>query len=161
MNPGDLLRKQMSKFLDWEDSHVGFDKAVAGIPRELRGKRPAGTAHSLWELVEHIRLAQRDILDFCRSDAYVEPRWPADYWPPSPEPSSPDAWDESIDGVREDRAVLQALAADPSVDLFALVPHGAGAQTYLRELLVVVDHGAYHIGQLVTTRQLLGVWPVA
>lgn len=155
----DLLRNPITKFLDWEESHAGFDKAVAGVPAEFRGQRPSGTPHSLWELVEHIRLTQRDILNFCRRDAYVEPHFPADYWPTSAEPSTPDAWDASIADVRRDRAALQAIVADPKIDLVALVPHGSGEQTYLREVLVVVDHAAYHTGQIVTVRQSLGIWP--
>jgi uncharacterized damage-inducible protein DinB len=159
MTTNDPLRRQVSNFLDWHDAHAGFDQAVAGIPAEVRGQRPTGLSHSLWELLEHIRRTQRDILDFCRPGNYTELQWPVDYWPPAAEPPSADAWDASIASVRTDRVALQQLVADPAIDLFSLVPHGAGEQTYLREALLVVDHGAYHIGQLVTTRMLLGIWP--
>jgi uncharacterized damage-inducible protein DinB len=159
MSTNDPLRSQLSKYLDWHDAHAGFDQAVAGIPAESRGQRPAGLSHSLWELLEHIRITQRDILEFCLPGNYTELQWPADYWPPAAEPPSADAWDASIAGVRADRAEFQNLVADPNVDLFSLVPHGADEQTYAREVLLVVDHGAYHIGQLVATRMLLGIWP--
>ena len=122
--------------------------------------RVAGFPHSAWELVEHLRITQRDILDFCRDPNYVEPKWPDDYWPKSPEPPSERAWDESIAAFREDRAALEALAADGSIDLFAKIPHGSG-QTYLRELVLVADHNAYHLGQLVMLRQQLGAWGTA
>jgi uncharacterized damage-inducible protein DinB len=161
MNANEQLRNQISRFLDWEDSHVGFDKAVAGIPVDARGKRVANLPHSLWELLEHIRITQRDILDFCRPGHYTELQWPADYWPPSAEPSAADEWDASIATAQSDRAALQQIVADPTIDLFSLVPHGAGDQTYLREMLVIADHAAYHIGQLITTRKLLEIWPAS
>ena len=151
------LRELLAKALAWQDAQVGFEKAVAGIPSELRGKQPAGLPHSLWQLVEHLRITQRDILDFCRNPDYQEMEWPADYWPSSPRPLNDAAWDESIRGFTDDRKALQGLAADTSVDLDAKIPHGSG-QTYLRELVLVIDHTAYHVGQLVLTRQLLGIW---
>jgi hypothetical protein len=158
MDASEPLRKQMARLLEWEDAHAGFEAAVAGLPPQLRDRRPEGLPHSPWELVEHLRLTQRDILDFCRDPAYSEPTWPDDYWPKSPQPPTPGAWDESVAGFQRDRAALQQLAADPAVDLFARVPNGTG-QTFLRELLVVADHGSYHIGQLILTRRLLGAWP--
>jgi uncharacterized damage-inducible protein DinB len=161
MTPSDPLRAQLVRFLDWEDAHVSFDKAVEGVPAEHRGKRPDGSPHSLWELVEHIHVTQHDILSFCRKGKYVELEWPKEYWPASAAPPSDAAWSGAIAAIREDRAALQAIAADPEVDLSTLVPHGAGEQTYLREMLMVVDHGSYHIGQIVTTRHLLGIWPAS
>jgi hypothetical protein len=151
------IREMLSKALVWQDAHAGFEKTVAGLPPELRGKRPANVPHSPWELVEHLRITQRDILDFCRDPDYTEPEWPADYWPSSPEPPSAAAWDESIRGFIDDRKALQALASDTSVDLNAKIPHGSG-QTYLRELVLVIDHSGYHVGQLVLVRRLLGIW---
>ena len=136
----DPLREQLRKVLDWEDAHVGFDKAVAGVPKALRGTIPEGSAHSLWQLLEHLRICQLDILDFCRNAAYVEMPMEA-YWP----------------SFRRDRDELKRLAADRAVDLFARIPHGSG-QTYLRELLLVADHNAYHVGQLVALRRRLGTW---
>lgn len=157
MDPTNALRAQLARILDWQDAHVGFEKATEGLAPKLRGVRVDGFPHSAWELLEHLRLTQRDILDFCRDPAYVEPNWPDDYWPASPEPPSPQAWDASIARFREDRAALQALAADETIDLFATIPHGHG-QTYIREILVVADHTAYHVGQLVVVRRQLGAW---
>ena len=150
------VRELVALLLAWEDAHVGFDAASADIPESFRGKR-AG-AHSPWELVEHIRITQHDILDFCRNAAYKERAWPKDYWPSSPKPPSSSAWEESVAAFRRDREALQALAEDESLDLFARIPHGSG-QTYLRELLLVADHNAYHVGQLVLVRRGLGIWP--
>lgn len=153
------LREQVSRILDWGDAHATFDKAVEGVPAELRGVQPEGIPHSLWQLVEHVRIAQYDILDFCRNAEYEEMKWPDDYWPDSPEPPSAEAWDESIARFRADREALKELAMSQP-DLFATIPHGSG-QTYLRELLLVADHGAYHVGQMVLVRRLLGAWPGA
>jgi DinB superfamily len=149
------IREHLAKLLAWEDAHVGFDAAVADTPESYRGKR-AGP-HSPWELVEHIRLAQHDILDFSRNSDYNEMEWPKDYWPPTPAPPSAAAWDESVAAVRRDREALQQLALDVSIDLTQKIPHGNG-QTWLRELLLVADHTAYHVAQLVTVRQSLGIW---
>ena len=155
--PDQALRAQVAAVLAWEDAHVGFDRAVAGVPVELRGRVPKGTPYSLWQLVEHLRLAQRDILEFCTDAHYKERRWPDDYWPVDPAPPSARAWSTSIKGYGQDRAALQALAANRRIDLFAQIPHGSG-QTYLRELLLVADHAAYHIGQIIVVRRMLGVW---
>ena len=152
-----LLRDLLGRLQSWEDAHAGFDAAVDGLPAHLRGKQPAGVPHSPWQLVEHLRRTQHDILDFCRNPKYEELNWPEDYWPESAEPPSSTAWNESIKAFRDDRAALQQLAADRSVDLPARIPHGTG-QTYLRELLLAADHAAYHIGQLVLVRRLLGAW---
>jgi DinB superfamily len=151
------LRAQLAKLLDWEDAHLSFDAAVEGVPPKLRGATPAGLPYSPWQLIEHLRLTQHDILDFCRNPDYRELHWPDDYWPPSAAPPKPADWDESIAQFRRDRAALQALASDSKIDLFARIPHGSG-QTYLRELLLVADHSAYHVGQLVTVRRALGAW---
>jgi uncharacterized damage-inducible protein DinB len=151
------LREQLRKMLAWDDAHVGFDKAVEGIPAELRGKQPDRAPYSPWQLLEHLRIAQHDILDFCRNPKYHEMKWPDDYWPSSPAPKSAADWDESVRQFHEDLKALQDLAADRSIDLFAKIPHGSG-QTYLRELLLVADHTAYHVGQLIVVRRLLGIW---
>ena len=154
------LRAQLRRILSWQDAHVGFEKSVEGLAPKHRGARVAGFPHSAWELVEHLRITQHDILDFCRNPNYKEISWPDDYWPDAPEPPSEQAWDDSIAAFREDRAALEALAVDESIDLFAKIPHGDG-QTYLRELLLVADHTAYHLGQLVLLRQQLGAWGTA
>jgi hypothetical protein len=154
------LRDHVAKLLDWQEAHVGFDKAVADLAEPLRGRVPQGLPYSPWQLVEHLRITQHDILDFCRNPAYRELSWPDDYWPRSPAPPSGSAWDESVRRFREDRAALQRLARDPAIDLAAPIPHGT-SQTYLRELLLAADHTAYHVGELIVVRRLLGAWPGA
>ena len=157
MAPDSAVREVLARSLGWSDAHVSFDDAVRGLPEHLRGVRPAGLPHSPWELVEHIRLAQRDILHFCVAPEYAEMEWPSGYWPSSPEPPSAEVWERTIAAVREDRESLRRLARD-TADLTAVTPHGTD-QTYLRELLLVADHTAYHVGQVVLVRQLLGAWP--
>jgi uncharacterized damage-inducible protein DinB len=151
------LRAQLVRLLDFEEAHVGFDKAVKGIPARMRGQVPPGTEHSLWQLVEHLRIAQADILEFCRTARYTEKKWPDDYWPKTLGPSGAAEWMKTIAGYRRDRQALQRLAANPKIDLLAAIPHGTG-QTYLREILLVADHNAYHIGQIVALRRRLGIW---
>jgi hypothetical protein len=151
------VRDQLGRLLDWEEAHVGFDKAVEGIPADKRGARAAGFEHSPWQLVEHMRLAQDDILDFCVNPHYEHTlKWPDDYWP-HPTPPSDAAWSESIAAFKRSREKLKALARDIE-DLTAKVPTGKGHQTYLRAILLVADHSAYHVGQLVAVRRALGVW---
>ena len=153
-----LLRAQLSTYLDWREAHADFDAAVADVPVDKRGIAPAGLPHSLWQILEHLRITQHDILDFCINPKYQEMAWPDDYWPATASPPSDAAWEASLAAYRRDREAMQALARDPQIDLFAKIPHGSG-QTYLREILLVVDHAAYHIGQLVLVRRLLGIWP--
>jgi hypothetical protein len=150
------LREMLARQLDWEDAHVGYAHAVEGFPVELRGVAAPGFVHSPWQLVEHVRLAQADILDFCVNPDYVYPTSMAEYWP-DVAPASEAEWDASVAGFEEDVAELKRLALDHGVDLFSRVPAGTG-QTYLRELLVVVDHNSYHVGQLVALRRALGAW---
>jgi hypothetical protein len=152
------LRDHLTRLLDWRDAHADFGAAVDRIPSALRGRAPEGLPYSAWQLVEHLRLTQWDILDFCRNPDYAERRWPDDYWPAPAAPPDDQAWDRSVAGFRRDLGSLRALAADTAVDLFAEIPHGDG-QTYLRELLLVADHNAYHLGQLIAVRRLLGIWP--
>lgn len=157
MKADTALRGFLARLLAWDDAHVSFDAAVADFPARLRGTQPPGLPYSGWQLVEHLRIAQHDILDFCRNPDYKEMKWPDDYWPRSPAPPASAAWTGSIRQYRRDRKRLQQLAADPKVDLYARIPHGSG-QTCLRELALVVDHNAYHVGQLVLVRRLLGIW---
>jgi uncharacterized damage-inducible protein DinB len=151
------LRAQLVKLLDFEEAHVGFDRAVKGIPPRMRARVPANGEHSLWELLEHLRIAQADILEFCRTAKYKEKTWPDDYWPSSPSPRSASAWTKAIADYRHDNKAFQRLAANTKVDLLATIPHGTG-QTYLREILLAADHAAYHIGQIVAVRKQLGIW---
>jgi DinB superfamily len=149
------VRELLAKMLSWEDAHAGFDAAVEGIPEQFRGKR-AG-AHSPWELVEHLRIAQHDILEFSRNKDHEEKEWPREYWPKSPAPSSTAEWDASIEAFRTDREALRQLALDQNIDITATIPHGSG-QTYMREIVLAADHTAYHVGQLILVRQWLGIW---
>jgi hypothetical protein len=157
MGTADYLRGLIARTLDWEDAHVGFERAVADFPGELRGVVPSGFAHSCWEMLEHLRIAQADILEFCVNPDYAEKAWPDEYWPASVAPADDDAWQASITGFLLDVDALREVALDTSIDLFDEIPHGDG-QTYLRELLLVLDHNAYHLGQFVAARRALGAW---
>ncbi|MCC7181098.1 MAG: DinB family protein [Acidobacteria bacterium] len=156
--PADVVREHLVRALDWEDAHVGFDRAVAELPPPARGVRPPGFDYSVWELLEHIRIAQADILDFCVNAGYVHTMaWPDDYWPGDPAPPAESAWSESIASYARDRERLKRLAREVE-DLTALVPTGQGSQTYLRALLLTADHTAYHVGQIVAVRRALRAW---
>jgi hypothetical protein len=152
-----VLRELLARVLAWEDAHAGFEAIIEDFPEDLRGKKPPGVPYSPWQLLEHLRIAQHDILDFCVNPDYREMEWPKDYWPVSAAPPSDDAWDASVRKFLQDRDALGKLARDTTTDLDARIPHGSG-QTYLRELLLVADHNAYHLGQLVLIRRLLGAW---
>jgi uncharacterized damage-inducible protein DinB len=152
-----VLRDQLARLLDWEEAHVGFDTAVAGIPADKRGARAAGFEHSPWQLVEHMRLAQEDLLDFCVNANYEHSlKWPDDYWPDATPPSEA-AWKDSIASFARSREKVKALAREVK-DLTVKVPTGKAGQTYLRAILLVADHAAYHVGQLVALRRALGIW---
>lgn len=152
------LRSHLVDLLTGENAHVNFDSAVKGVPAALRGKRPKGAEHSLWQLLEHIRIGQWDILEYVRDPNHVSPKWPDGYWPPRPAPENGSAWEKSVKSFRRDRAALVALVEDESRDPLAPIPH-AGGKTLLREVLLAADHNAYHIGQFVALRRLLGAWP--
>lgn len=159
MAPKDAWRGIVASSLDWEQAHSSFENALRGLATELRGRRPNGFPHSAWELLEHIRLTQRDLLDFVQNPDYEEKlEWPKDYWPQNAAPTSEKAWNESVAGWRKDRMALERFTTDSNVDLTQKIPRGTG-QTYLRTVLVAVDHAAYHVGQIVAVRQLLGAWP--
>ena len=155
---GNAIREQLARALAWHDAHVNLDGAVKGLPPALRGRRPRGSPHSIWELVEHIRLAQQDMIDFALHADYEAPSWPRDYWPSTPEPRSAAAWTASLAACRRDARKLQRIARDHTRPLDAPIPHGTG-QTYLREFLLAIDHTAYHVGQIVALRHQLGAWP--
>ncbi len=135
-------------------AHLNFDEAVAGFPVELRGAKPTAAPHTPWQLLEHLRLAQWDILDFSRNSAYQEMKFPDDYWPKTEAPPDAAAWDKSVEQFRRDLKSMEELISDPRLDLTARIPHGQG-QTLLRETLLVADHNAYHLGQLVFARKTL------
>src|ERR1700736_211239 len=151
------LREHVLYLLDGGGAHVKFDEVIADIPASVRGRKPAGLPHSLWMLLEHLRMAQWDILEFSRNAKHVSPKWPEGYWPKTEAPPSAAAWNTSIRKVRADQKAMEKLVRSEKSDLFAPIPHGTG-QTLLREALLVADHNAYHIGQLVLLRRLLGAW---
>jgi hypothetical protein len=151
------LRKHLVELLTGGHAHATFEQAVKDLPVELRGKTPKGAEHSPWQLVEHLRLAQSDILEFSRDAKHQSPKWPDGYWPKEKAPADEKAWDKSLRAFKKDLKEMSALVEDPKTDLFAKIPHGDG-QTILREALLAADHNAYHIGQLVLVRRLLGAW---
>lgn len=152
------LRKHLIYLLRGGGAHVDFDSAIAKLSPKLRGIRPPGIPHTAWRLLEHMRIAQWDILEFSRNPKHVSPDFPAGYWPKGDAPSDNGAWTQSLKSFRQDLKDMIALVASTSNDLFAPIPHGDG-QTILREALLVADHNAYHVGELVTVRRLLGAWP--
>jgi hypothetical protein len=152
-----LLREQVVKLLTSSEAHADFDAAVKNLPGELRGKRPKGAEHSPWELLEHLRIAQWDILEYAINPNHKSPAFPEGYWPKSPAPASADEWDKSVRSFQNDLKRLCDLVLDESTDLYAKIPHGEG-QTILRQALLTADHNAYHIGQLVLVRKLLEAW---
>ena len=158
MNTDQALRDHLLYLLRDGGAHLSFDAAIAGLPAELRGAKAAGVPHSPWRLLEHMRIAQWDILEFSRNPRHVSPEFDAGYWPDGDAPPDDAAWDRSVAGFRADLKAMQDLVADPATDLFAPIPQGTG-QTILREALLVADHNAYHLGQLVLVRRLLGAWP--
>jgi DinB superfamily len=157
MKTFDPLRQQLIELLDGGHAHLDFEAAIADLPAELRGARPPGLPHTPWRLLEHMRIAQWDILRFSVDPKHVSPDFPAGYWPEGDAPPDPGAWDRSVTAFWADLQAMKELVADPKTDLFAPIPHGEG-QTVLREALLVADHNAYHLGQMVTVRRLLNAW---
>jgi hypothetical protein len=157
MKNDDALREHLRELLGGGHAHLDFERAIADLPAELRGARPPGLPHTPWRLVEHMRIAQWDILRFSVDPEHVSPDFPDGYWPEGDAPPDEGAWDRSVAAFRADLKAMMDLVADPTVDLFAPIPHGQG-QTVLREALLVADHNAYHLGQLVTVRRLIGAW---
>ncbi len=157
MSDDKALRQHILYFLRGGGAHLDFEKVVAGLPAKLRGAKPKGLPYTAWRLLEHMRIAQWDILEFSRNPKHVSPEFAEGYWPASDSPPSAAAWEASVKRFRSDLAAMQELVKDPSTDLLAPIPHGKG-QTILREALLVADHNAYHLGQFVVLRRLLGVW---
>jgi hypothetical protein len=152
-----LVRDHLLFLLDGGDAHLSFDSAIANLPKESRGSKPPKAVHTPWRLVEHMRIAQLDILEFCRNAHHVSPKFPEGYWPEGDAPPNDRAWEQSVKGFRRDLKAMRDLVANPGIDLFSPIPHGQG-QTILREALLVADHNAYHLGQLVMLRRCLGAW---
>ncbi len=155
----DPLRKQLITLIQGGQAHATFDDAVKDFPAELRSKVPANLPYSAWQLLEHLRITQRDILDFSAppTGGYQPLEWPEAYWPKLPEPPSAQSWNHSIAAIRKDREHFEALILKPEADLFKPFRWGNG-QNLLREALLIADHNAYHLGELIVLRRLLGIW---
>ena len=151
------LREHLVKLLEGGQAHVTFEAAVKGLPAALRGKRPKGAEHSPWEILEHMRIAQWDILEFSRDAKHVSPPWPDGYWPKTKTPPNAQAWNKCMRAFHADLEAMRKLVAAESTDLYAPMAHGDG-QTILREALLIADHNAYHMGELVLVRRLLAAW---
>lgn len=151
------LREHLVNVLSGRGAHVDWKASFSGVPPKLRGVRPSGLPYSVWELLEHMRIAQWDILEFSRDAKHVSPDWPSGYWSTAQAPPNAKSWDKSLKSFAQDLETMKKLVASPKTDLFAQIPHGTG-QTILREALLVADHNAYHLGQVLTVRRLLGNW---
>jgi hypothetical protein len=151
------LRQHLLYVLRGGGAHAKFDDVIAGVPAKLRGRKLDGLPYTAWMLLEHMRIAQWDILEYSRNPKHVSPEWPAGHWPKTEAPGSAAAWTNSIQRFRKDRKAMETLISSPRTDLFAPIPWGK-EHTVLREALLVADHNAYHLGQLVTLRRLLGAW---
>jgi hypothetical protein len=153
------LRKQLRNLLLVRQAHQSFEDAVADFPPEHFNSRPPNNPYTFWHLLEHLRLAQRDILDYIRDPDYTWPDWPADYWPAPDSTADSAAWQATIDRFLADRQALADLVSDPATDLYAQIPHGSPGHNVLREVLVAADHNAYHVGELAIQRQNMDLWP--
>lgn len=158
MSDEKVIRDHLVNLLTSRQAHVGFKRVLDQLPEELQATKPEGAAHTPWQLLEHLRIAQWDILEFSRNPEHVSPKYPEGYWPDSESPPDERAWKNSLASFYADLQAIANLVADPSTDLYAPIPHGSG-QTILREALLVAEHNAYHLGQLVLLRRLLGAWP--
>lgn len=154
MKTNDPLRQHLINLLTKAEAHLDLESELKNFPRELRGRKPEGAPHTAWQLLEHIRIAQWDILEFSKDAKHKSPKWPEGYWPKTEAPPDDKAWDKSVKQVQGDLKAMVDLVNDPKSDLFTKIPHGDG-QTLLREVLLVADHNAYHLGQLVMVRRIL------
>ena len=157
MKDTSALRQQVVDLLRAQNAHVDLETAIAKLPPKLRGVKPKGFPHTAWQLLEHIRIANWDILEFSKNANHVSPPWPEGYWPKTEAPPNAGAWDKSVRQVRSSMSGMIRLVRSKKTDLFARIPHGTG-QTVLREALLIADHNAYHVGQIVLLRRLLGAW---
>ncbi len=152
-----VLREQLVALLRGGEAHIKADGALAGVSPQFRNVRPAAEAHSVWEELEHLRIAQEDILRYTIDASWKSPKWPEGYWPANPQTVTDEMWKASVDGFLADLEEMIKVVQEPKLDLTSKIPHGDG-QTYLREILLVADHNAYHLGQIVQARKLLGDW---
>ncbi len=158
MDNDESLRHYLLNLLSGEGAHMTFEQVLGNLPSSMRGQKTAVIPYAIWELLEHLRIAQWDILEFSRNSCHVSPEWPGGYWPESETPSDDTAWQNSVGAFQSDLQAMKELVRDPSTGLFVPIPHGNG-QTILREALLVADHNAYHLGQIMLIRKLLGAWP--
>ena len=157
MSDDQAIRDHVLKLLKGRQGHVDCETVLANLPQEFQGKKPEGAPHTPWQLLEHMRIAQWDILEFSRDSEHVSPKFPEGYWPDSEAPPDDNAWQTSVASLGANLQAMADLVADPSTDLYAPIPHGSG-QTILRNALLIADHNAYHLGQLVLVRRLLNIW---
>jgi hypothetical protein len=157
MAESDPLRQHLLDLLRGRNAHADFDTVLADVPARMRGVKPPGAPHTAWQLLEHMRIAQWDILEFSRDAKHKSPSWPEGYWPKTEAPPNAASWNNSLRSFRADLKAMAKLVADKQTDLFAPIPHGSG-QTVLREALLIADHNSYHLGQMVLLRRLLGTW---
>lgn len=158
MDKEQVLREHLIAVLDGRQAHLTFDDIVSGVAFDSQGTRVEGSPYTLWQLLEHLRIAQWDILEFSRNPGHVSPEFPSGYWPQTEEPPEASSWDQSVQAFRSDLESMKRLVTDPETDLFSPIPHGKG-QTILREALLIADHNAYHLGQMLLLRRLIGDLP--
>lgn len=151
------LREHLLWLLEGGAAHVHVENVINNFPAEFIGVKPPDFPHTAWQILEHMRIFQWDILEFCLKADHISPKFPQGYWPRTNTPRDAAQWDTTIAGFRNDLAALIGMAKNPNIDLFSPIPHGSG-QTYLREILLVADHNSYHLGQLVTLRRMLNIW---
>ena len=156
----DPLRQQLTRLLDGVDAHMPFEEAIRDFPDDAMNVRPPNVDYTPWHLVEHLRLTQEDILDYLTNPVYVEREWPREYWPESTATCGRAGWDASVAGFLADRAAIRALLTDEDRDLNAVIP-GTPGHTLLREVRIVADHNAYHVGEFAILRQVMGTWPAS
>ena len=152
------LRTGLVNLLTKENAHVGIEGALKGIPLEKTGIVPKGMPYSIWQLTEHIRISQFDILEFSRNPNYKSPKWPDEYWPKHPAPENESQFNESVQAILRDLNDMADLVRNPENDLFKPFSHGQG-QNLFREAVLIIDHNAYHVGQVIVVRRMLDIWP--
>ena len=157
-NSDQSIREHVVSLLQGGNAHTTFEDAMAGLPANARGKKVRGLPYTAWMLLEHLRIAQQDILEFSRNPKHESPAWPKGYWSKESAPPSDAAWNKSVKSFRADLKAMQQVVSDPKTDLYVPIPWGQG-QTILREALLMADHNAYHLGEMVVLRRLLGTWP--
>lgn len=152
------LRQQLAALLQGGQAHATLADAVAHFPADRIGEQPAGLPYSPWQLLDHMRITLRDLLEFATNPEYVELDWPADYWPKHAAPGDDESWSETVRAIQADLKSLEALVHSPQSNLYATIPWGTKGETLLREVLLAADHTSYHVGELVLLRRLMGIW---